>query len=111
MIANPEADGMTLTEAVGAVLRGARAEARLTQDEVEEATGIPPISLNRIENAKRDINVERLAKLAELYDMTPHEVMVRAEERVAKSLPHARRKARRPPPPKSSPTDTESSGP
>jgi transcriptional regulator with XRE-family HTH domain len=50
-------------------LRGARAEAGLSQQTVADATGITTSQLSRVENAERAIDLEELLQLAACYDV------------------------------------------
>ena len=50
-------------------LRAARAEADLSQTDVERATGITTSQLSRFENGERAIHLEELLQLAGLYDV------------------------------------------
>jgi transcriptional regulator with XRE-family HTH domain len=50
-------------------LRGARAEAGLSQTDVEQATGITTSQLSRFEKGQRAIHLEELLQLAALYDV------------------------------------------
>ena len=62
-------DRQTYRQQLAAKLRGARAEAGLTQKEVEAATGITQRSLSRYERAADAIEFEELLQLAALYDV------------------------------------------
>lgn len=50
-------------------LRGARAEAGLSQTDVEQATGITTSQLSRFEKGQRAIHLEEMLQLAALYDV------------------------------------------
>lgn len=55
---------------LAAKLRGARAEAGLSQTDVERRTGITTSQLSRFENGERAIHLEELLQLAALYDVS-----------------------------------------
>lgn len=54
---------------LAAKLRGARAEAGLSQTDVERTTGITTSQLSRFENGERAIHLEEMLQLAALYDV------------------------------------------
>ena len=54
---------------LAAKLRGARAEAGLSQTDVERATGITTSQLSRFEKGQRAIHLEEMLQLAALYDV------------------------------------------
>lgn len=74
-----------LTAALAAELSGARAAARMTIDLVAASTGISKSSLLRLFNARREITMQDIARLGELFDVEPVELMRRAQERLDRS--------------------------
>lgn len=77
---------MSATQAVGAELRGIRNRLGMTQAYVCEQTGLSPSGLNRIEHGSRDINVEQLVALAQLYGTTPARIVADAEEHMPQAF-------------------------
>lgn len=77
----PHGPGDGMNAAVAAVLRGERESAHITYEELGKRTGISPRTLKRLmSSVERDIDVNVLASLGEAFNMTPAQVMERAEE-------------------------------
>lgn len=83
-----------LNAAVAAVLRGRKAEERLTNQELAERAGIPVVSVQRYLDAKRPIPVSVLLALAEAMGTTPAHVVDAAAERLGEPDPTLVERAR-----------------
>lgn len=62
-------------EVLGARLRNARANARLTQDAAAQATGIARSTIAALETGKRPIDVRQLRALSEVYEISEVELL------------------------------------
>lgn len=60
---------MTTQEKIGAMLREARENKKLSMAQVERATGVTAVNVCYIENGKRGFNIGTLVKLCEAYDV------------------------------------------
>lgn len=63
---------------VAAEVRAQRVERRLTQEEVSVITGIPVTTLSKIERGQTAIDVEQLALLARVFEMTFEQLVATA---------------------------------
>lgn len=80
---NP-ADG--LNAALAATLNGERVASGMTFDELAEASQIPKRTLLRkLSTTERHLNIEEVRRIAEALGLTVVEVLLRAEERVARA--------------------------
>jgi transcriptional regulator with XRE-family HTH domain len=71
-----------------------RRERKLTLEQVSKGTGIPVSSLSRIENTRLALNVEKMAKLAKVFDLEVSELLESTQpqaEPVRPRRPMARR--------------------
>ncbi|MDI3331447.1 MAG: helix-turn-helix transcriptional regulator [Micrococcus sp.] len=77
--------GDRLKEAVARQLKAERAAAGMTQIQVAEKVGQDKQTVMRNEAGKRDISIAELGQLADVFGITPQELLRRAEERIQKS--------------------------
>ena len=69
-------DKKLLGKHIGALVRQRRKALKLTQEDLEAASGIPQGTISRIEcEVAEDIHVSTLLGLAEALDMTPNEML------------------------------------
>jgi transcriptional regulator with XRE-family HTH domain len=67
--------GMDAVAQVARNLLAARERYRLTQEELSARSGVHPTEVSRIENARRDIQITTVFKLAEALDLTPGQLI------------------------------------
>lgn len=79
------ADG--LNGAVAAVLRGERAVAGMTIEELSERSGVPRVSVQRFLAGRRPINLDVLQSLCAGLRILPEDVVVQARERQRRASP------------------------
>jgi transcriptional regulator with XRE-family HTH domain len=79
------ADG--LNAATAAVLRGERAVAGMTIEELSERSGVPKVSVQRFLAGRRAINLDVLEALCAGLRLAPEDVLVQARERQRKADP------------------------
>ncbi|WP_270416406.1 helix-turn-helix domain-containing protein [Bifidobacterium pseudolongum] len=75
---------MDINEATAKALSAERAASGLTIKELSEESGIPERTLIRVLKGERDINMLQIAKLAPIYGMQPHEIVVEAEQYIVR---------------------------
>ena len=75
---------MDINEATAKALSAERAASGLTIKELAEKSGIPERTLIRVLKGERDINILQISKLAPVYGMQPHEIIVEAERYIAR---------------------------
>lgn len=75
---------MDINEATAKALSAERAASGLTIKELAEKSGIPERTLIRVLKGERDINMLQISKLAPVYGMQPHEIIVEAERYIAR---------------------------
>lgn len=73
-----------LTQALAAVLRAEQGSQNVTARELAERTGFAEVSISRWLNGHRDLNTEKLEKLAAALGVPAWELMRRAQERLDK---------------------------
>lgn len=74
-----------LNAAMAATLNGERVANGMTFDALAEATGIPKRTLLRkVSTVERHLNIEDVRRIAQAFGLTVAEVMVRAEDRLAR---------------------------
>jgi len=74
--------GDNLASAVAAQLRAERGAAGLTYKELAERAGLTEQSVMRYLTEKREPNTAQLGALCDALGLTPHELMLRAAERI-----------------------------
>ena len=80
---------MDINEATAKALSAERAASGLTIKELAEKSGIPERTLIRVLKGERDINMLQISKLAPVYGMQPHEIIVEAERYIARDRRNA----------------------
>jgi transcriptional regulator with XRE-family HTH domain len=75
-----------LNGAVAAVLRGERAAAGLTLEELADRSGVPVVSLRRFLAGERAINVAVLHSVTQALGVEPSEVLEAAQTRLERRL-------------------------
>ena len=80
---------MDINEATAKALSAERAASGLTIKELVEKSGIPERTLIRVLKGERDINMLQISKLAPIYGMQPHEIIVEAERYIARDRRNA----------------------
>jgi transcriptional regulator with XRE-family HTH domain len=85
----PGMDKKLLGKRIGALVRQRRKDLKLTQEDLEAASGIPQGTISRIEcEVAEDIHVSTLLGLAEALDMTASDMLTLASA-PAKETPKA----------------------
>lgn len=92
MNAHDDAHG-GLNAAVAATLNGERTAAGLTHDDLAELSGVNKRTLMRLLKAQRDIDVNVMAALAAVFNLTPAELLAKAEDWQRRTDPEAAREA------------------
>lgn len=72
---------------VAAVLRGERAVAGMTIEELAERSGVPKVSVQRFLAGRRAINLDVLEALCTGLRLTPEDVVAQARERQQRAHP------------------------
>lgn len=78
-----------LNAAVAAVLEGERAAARMTLQELADASGVSYRTLQRYAARERNIDVAALDGLARAFRTTPEQILAAAHERMRRGMPDA----------------------
>lgn len=73
--------------ALAAELRAEAARRSLLNKQLASLTGIPPSTVGKVLNADTVVDVDQLARLGEVFDVEPSELVRRAEEAAAKVEP------------------------
>lgn len=74
---------LTLSEALGLVVRDARLNAGLSQERLAELAGLHRTYISELERGLTSISVRKLERLARALEMRPYAVVKAAEERQA----------------------------
>lgn len=79
---SPDLEDYGLNAAVAAELRGYRAAAQMTMDQLAKNAGISKRQVIRLLNGERDIDVRVIGMLCDALKIDPRELMVRAVDRL-----------------------------
>lgn len=90
-MAEAKANGVTVRESIGALMRDIRKRRKMTLEQLSELTGISVSSLSRIENTQLGMTIEKVEKVAGALGVSPEMLVARSRSRPRRSLPPARR--------------------
>lgn len=88
-MAEAKANGTTMRESIGGLMRDIRKRRKMTLEQLSELTGISVSSLSRIENTRLGMTIEKVEKLADALGVVPEMFVSRA--RPLEKLPPADR--------------------
>jgi transcriptional regulator with XRE-family HTH domain len=77
---------MDINEATAKAISAERSAAGLTIKELAEKSGVPERTLIRILKDERDIKVDQLWRLSEVFAILPHELLENAERYMERDL-------------------------